>query len=54
MVAGALLGASGWWTELVKSAWEIRGAPKIIQLNHTCLAKGMEIGRTYAPALTAR
>jgi 2-oxoglutarate ferredoxin oxidoreductase subunit gamma len=58
MVAlGALLGASGLVdAELVKTvlAETFAGRPKIVQLNHTCLAKGMEIGQTYAAALTAR
>jgi 2-oxoglutarate ferredoxin oxidoreductase subunit gamma len=58
MVAlGALLGASGLVdAELVKSvlAETFAGRPKIVQLNHVCLAKGMEIGQTYAPAVTAR
>ena len=58
MVAlGALLGASGLVdAELVRSvlAETFAGRARIVEINHTCLAKGMEIGRAYAPALAAR
>jgi hypothetical protein len=30
------------------------GRPKIVQLNHVCLAKGIEIGQTHAAAAVAR
>jgi 2-oxoglutarate ferredoxin oxidoreductase subunit gamma len=58
MVAlGALLGASG----LVNAdhvravlAETFAGRPKIVQLNHACLAKGLEIGQTYATAVANR
>lgn len=58
MVAlGALIGASG----LVRAdqvadvlAETFAGRPKIVQLNQTCLTKGVEIGQTYATAVAAR
>jgi 2-oxoglutarate ferredoxin oxidoreductase subunit gamma len=57
MVAlGALLGAKGLVdVELVKSvlAETFSGRQKIVELNKICLAKGMEIGQTYAAAVTA-
>jgi 2-oxoglutarate ferredoxin oxidoreductase subunit gamma len=58
MVAlGAFLGASGIVDpELVKDVLTetFAGRPKIVQLNHVCLSKGFDIGRTYAPALAGR
>ena len=58
MVAlGALLGASGLVdADHVKAVLSetFAGRPKIVQLNHTCLAKGMEIGQTYAAAVATR
>ncbi len=58
MVAlGALLGASGLVDlELVNAvlAETFAGRPKIVQLNHACLAKGMELGQACAQAAMAR
>ncbi len=58
MVAlGALLGASGLVSaEQVAGvlAETFAGRQKIIELNQTCLAKGIEIGQTYATAVAAR
>lgn len=58
MVAlGAYLGASGLIDpELVKAvlAETFAGRPKIVQLNHTCLMKGYEIGQAHTAVLTAR
>ena len=58
MVAlGALLGASGLVdADYVKAVLSetFAGRPKIVQLNHACLAKGMEIGQTCAAAVAAR
>ena len=58
MVAlGAFLGACGLVDpDLVRAvlAETFSGRPKIVQLNHACLAKGLEIGQAYAPAAAAR
>ena len=58
MVAlGAFLGASGIVDpQLVKDVLSetFAGRPKIVALNDVCLTKGVEIGRTFAPALAAR
>ena len=58
MVAlGAFIGASGVVDpDLVKTvlAETFAGRPKIVELNHVCLSKGVEIGRTFAPARAGR
>jgi Pyruvate/2-oxoacid:ferredoxin oxidoreductase gamma subunit len=54
---GAFLGASGLVDpQLVKNvlAETFAGRPKIVELNDVCLTRGVEIGRTFAPALAAR
>jgi 2-oxoglutarate ferredoxin oxidoreductase subunit gamma len=54
---GAFLGASGLVDpQLVKNvlAETFAGRPKIVALNDVCLTTGVEIGRTFAPALAGR